>query len=127
MLRILCLLVVFVLWLISMHACVFVCPCMCFLFECFVCCVSYELDLVSCLLFRGHLKILNFIICEPSFGILGYLLDLGLLCMISCGWLSLLPPIFVKNLFLMRTCMHTPTRSQLYTLVLTPVLKLNLL
>ena len=75
-----------------MHAFVFMCPCMCFFFESFVRCVTYELDLASCLLFRGNLKILNFIICEPSLGIIGYLLDLGLLCMISCGWLSLANP-----------------------------------
>ena len=85
-----------------------------------MCCVSYELDLVSCLLFRGHLKILNFIICEPSFRILGYFLYFRLLCMISCGWISLAAPISFKKLFLMRTCMHTPTRSQFFTLVLTP-------
>ena len=85
------LLIVMVHWLISMHACVFVCPCMCFFFESFVCCVSYELDLVSCFLFGGHLKILNFI-SELSFGILGYLLDLGLLSMIYYGWLSLVTP-----------------------------------
>ena len=59
------LLVVLVPWLISMHACVFMCPYMCFFFESFVCCVSYELDFVLCLISGGQLKILNFIIWVP--------------------------------------------------------------
>ena len=37
------------------------------------------------------------------------------------GGLVLLPPISFKKLFLMGTCTHTPTRSQLYTLVPTPI------
>ena len=73
-----------------------------------MCCVSYELDLVSCLLFGGHLKILNFIICEPSFGILGYLLNLGLLCMICYGWLSLaVPHIFQEAISYENLYAHT--------------------
>ena len=121
------LLVVLVLWLISMHACVFVCPCMYFLFESFVCCVTYELDLVSCLLFGGHLKIFKFIICEPSFGISGYFLDLRLLCMISYGWLSLAAPIFFKKLFLMRIVSTHPLDLGYIPWFRPPLLKLNLL
>ena len=109
----------------SFYSCLCVCVLACVFSESLACYVSYELDLVSCLLFGGHLKILNFIICELSFGIPEYLLDLGLLCMISCGWLSLAAPISFKRLFLMRTCTHTPTRSQLYTLVSTPFVEIE--
>ena len=64
-------LLLFLLWLVSMHACVFVCPCMCFFFESFMCFVSYELDLVPCLIFGGHLKILNFKFVNHQVGYLG--------------------------------------------------------
>ena len=52
-------------------------------------------------------------IFEPSFGILGYLLDLCQLCMISCE----ATPLIFKMPILMGTYMHTHTISLLYTLV----------
>ena len=69
--------------LVSMHACVFLCLCMCFYF-CFS--ASFELNWVPCILIGRHL---SYDCSEPSCGILRHLLDLGNLCMISYGWLSL--------------------------------------
>ena len=57
----------FVLWL-----CMFVMSCcLCLSFLSFMCFVSYELDLVTCLLFGGQLKILNFKFVNLHFGYLG--------------------------------------------------------
>ena len=42
-----------------------------FFFDSLVCCVLYELDLVSCFLFGGHLKILNFKFVNHHLGYLG--------------------------------------------------------
>ena len=62
---------------------------------------------MSCFLFGGHFENFELQICEPSFRILGYLLDLGPLYKSSCGCLSLATPIYFKKLFFMGTCMHT--------------------
>ena len=52
--------------------CFFLCyTCLCFFFSLFcMFCVSYELDLVLCLLFGGHLKILNLQIYDNYLGYL---------------------------------------------------------
>ena len=55
----------------------FACLCVCvsshvfLFFASLVCCVLYELDLVSCLIFGGHLKFMNFKFVNHYFGYLG--------------------------------------------------------
>ena len=85
--------------LVSLHVCllyVFSCvsfyACLCvsvslhvlflLVFVCFR--VLIELNLVTCLLFGRRMNFFLTLNLWPLFGILGYFLDLGLLCMISC-------------------------------------------